>query len=216
MSESPLAHKNTPPVAVSAATGLGTPAEVDAATLLSRMREGDREAASAFVSRFGDLIRRRVRGKLGTGMRRVFDSQEILSTVSRRLDRYVMDKHLHAVSEPQLWSLLFRMIDAALVDKARAYRRLRHVEGEDSEFASAFLNRMNERDRASSEGGEIELEAAFRSLKSDVDREILAMWLNDHTHVRIAEEIESTPEAVRQRWRSIREHLRTQVLSGAL
>lgn len=188
----------------------------DAAELLRRMRGRDREAAFRFVEQFGDLIRRRVRGKLNSGMRRIFDSQEILSTVGRRLDRYVMQGQLHADSEPQLWSLLFRMIDAALVDKARTYRRLRRVEGEDSEFASRLLGRMQERDRQSEDGGEIELEAAFRSLRSDVDREVLALWLNDVPHARIAEEISSTPDAVRQRWRSIREHLRAQIAAGAL
>ncbi len=189
---------------------------IDAAGLLGRMRSGDRDAAFRFVEQFGDLIRRRVRGKLNSGMRRIFDSQEILSTVGRRLDLYVKAGHLRADSEPQLWSLLFRMIDAALVDKARAYRRLNKVEGEDSEFASRLLSRMREQDRKSAEGGEIELEAAFRSLRSDVDREVLALWLNDVPHTRIAEEISSTPEAVRQRWRSIREHLRAQIASGAL
>lgn len=192
------------------------PAPDDAAALLRRMRRGDREAAFRFVEQFGDLIRRRVRGKLNSGMRRIFDSQEILSTVGRRLDRYVMEGQLRADSEPQLWSLLFRMIDAALVDKARTYRRLRRVEDEDSEFASRLLARMQERDRNSNDGGEIELEAAFRSLRSDVDREVLALWLNDVPHTRIAEEISSTPDAVRQRWRSIRDHLRAQISAGAL
>jgi DNA-directed RNA polymerase specialized sigma24 family protein len=191
-------------------------AENTAAAMLEAMRRGDRDAASRFVATFGELIRRRVRGKLGTGMRRIFDSQEILSTVGRRLDRFILDGQLRATTEPELWSLLFRMVDGALVDKARAYRRLRRVESEDSDFAVSLMQRMNSRDEQSSEGGEIELEAAFRALKSDIDREVLAMWLNDVPHRRIAEEIRSTPEAVRQRWHSIKEHLRSQVLSGAL
>lgn len=188
----------------------------DAQELIRRMREGDREAASEFVGTFGEQIRRRVRGKLGHGMRRVFDSQEILSTVGRRLDRYVLGGQLQAVDAPQLWKLVFRMIDAAVVDKARVFRRLSASQDEDSVVAQALLRRMREREREDPEGPELELEAAFRSLKSDVDREVLALWLNDVPHNKIAEQIDSTPAAVRQRWQAIRAHLRQQIEAGAL
>ncbi len=57
--------------------------------LLDRVRGGDREASAEFISRYGPRIRRRVRGKLSPAMRRLFDSQEILATVARRLDQMV-------------------------------------------------------------------------------------------------------------------------------
>ncbi|MFN7020384.1 MAG: RNA polymerase sigma factor [Phycisphaerales bacterium] len=180
----------------------------DAAELLARMREGDREAASRFVSEFGEVIRRRVRGKLGRGMRRLFDSQEILSTLSRRLDRYVRDGQVRAGDTPQLWGLVFKMVDAALVDKARVYARLRGIEGEDSEFARSALRRFSEKEHQGDEGVELEIDSAFRCLRSDVDRELLAMWLNDVPFRQIAALLNTTPEAARQRWQSIRAHLR--------
>ena len=58
------------------------------ADLLARIRAGDRDAAAAFLDRYGPLVRRRVRGKLGQQMRRVFDSQDLWSTLARRFDRF--------------------------------------------------------------------------------------------------------------------------------
>lgn len=185
------------------------PASPDASELLARMRAGDREAACLFVSEFGEVIRRRVRGKLGRGMRRLFDSQEILSTLSRRLDRYVRDGQVRAGDTPQLWGLVFKMVDAALVDKARVYSRLRGIEGEDSEFARSALRKFHEKENQGDEGVELEIDAAFRCLRSDADRELLAMWLNDVPFTQIAALLNTTPDAARQRWKSIRTHLRS-------
>ena len=58
-------------------------------SLLRRMRNGDREAAAQFITRYEDRIRRRIRGKLNPSVRRLFDSQDIFSTIGRRLDQYV-------------------------------------------------------------------------------------------------------------------------------
>lgn len=189
------------------------PTQLDAAALLARMRAGDREAVSEFITHFGELIKRRVRGKLGKGMRRIFDSQEILSTVSRRLDQYVCKGKLQAQDQPQLWSLLTRMIDAALVDKIRVYKRLHAVEQEDSDFARRLLVRMRDGEARSPDGAELELSSAFQCLQSDVDREVLALWLNDVPHTQIAEQLDCTPAAIRQRWQSIRNRLKEQLLS---
>src|SRR5262245_43990251 len=70
--------------------------------LLARMRAGDRQAAAVFITRYESKIRRRVRGKLSLSMRRIFDSQDIVSTLGRRLDLYVRSGKLEAQSEQQL------------------------------------------------------------------------------------------------------------------
>lgn len=197
----------TAPEGASGSLPAGEEARCSAEDMLARMRAGDRDAASRFIREYGDLIRRRVRGKMGRGMRRLFDSQEILSTVGRRLDRYIKNGELRADDPPQLWGLVFRMVDAALVDKVRAYKRLQNVEGEDSEFAARALARMREHDERG-DGAELELDAAFRALKSDGDRELLAMWLNDMRFPQIAAMLDISPDAARQRWQAIRAHLR--------
>ncbi len=199
-----------PPLAVPA------PRSVPVTELLTRMRAGDREAAAAFLANYGDLIRRRVRGKLGASVRRMFDSMDILSTIGRRFDRYVRDGKLHAVDEPQLWALLFRMAEAAVIDKVRIVKRLQVAEGEDGAIARELLARIEAVQNGSDEGAEIVLEKALAALRSDDDRTVLTLWLADWPLFRIAEAMGITPAAARQRWHSIRLFLRDKFEAGAL
>ena len=184
--------------------------------LLGRMRAGDRQAAAVFLTDYGDLIRRRVRGKLGVSVRRMFDSLDILSTVGRRFDRYVRDGKLQAIDEPQLWSLLFRMAEAAVFDKVRAVKRLEVAEGEDGPIARVLLARIQDAERNNADGADIVLEQVLAVLPSDDDRSILTLWLTDWPLFRIAEALGTTPAAVRQRWRAIRLRLREKLDAGEL
>lgn len=176
--------------------------------LLSRMKSGDREAAAEFLDRFGSRIRRRVRGKLGPGMRRLFDSQEILSTLGRRLDQFVLAGRLRAESAPELWSLVFTIAENALVEKSRVLKALEAREGEDSPLAHRLASRLRELDGRSEDGPEIELDRALNVLEPGIDREILSLWLTGHQHNHIAECLGLAPTAVRKRWQKIRERLR--------
>ncbi|MBX3356961.1 MAG: hypothetical protein KF745_00890 [Phycisphaeraceae bacterium] len=182
--------------------------------LLRRMRLGDREAAAAFMGRHAVLIRTRYRHKLGRAMRRLFDSQELLSTVSRRLDLYVRSGRLEAATEAQLWALVFRIADNSLADKVRIFRRLRDTEGEDSEFARGLADRIKQHDR-SPEGSEEEIDRLLRSLASATDREILSQWLGGSSLAEIADSMGLSPEAARKRWQRIRELLKAQLQEHA-
>jgi DNA-directed RNA polymerase specialized sigma24 family protein len=176
--------------------------------LLARMQRGDREAAAEFIQRFGSRIQRRIRGKLSQPMRRVFDSLDILATLSRRLDGFVLSGRLEARNEPELWALVFRIAERALVDKARLFRRLEAAESEDGEFAQRMLARLRTAETRGPHQPEIELERAFRCLPDGTDRAILSAWLSGTPHVATAEWVGLTPAAVRQRWQAIRARLR--------
>lgn len=184
--------------------------------IVVRMRGGDRDAVAEFVTVYGPLVRRRVRGKLNPGMRRLFDSQEILSTLSRRLDRYVRSGRVEASTEPQLWALVFKMVDAALVDKVRIIRRLRHVEAEDSPFARTFLTRLDEAGKHGDEGVALEIDAALRLLPNATDRQIVSLWLMGNSHRVIADYVGISHDATRKRWQSIRERLKSLLEEGQL
>ena len=192
------------------------PPPVPVTDLLSRMRAGDRDAAASFLANYGDLIRRRVRGKLGASVRRMFDSMDILSTIGRRFDRYVRDGKLQAVDEPQLWALLFRMAEAAVIDKVRIVKRLQVAEGEDGAIARELLSRIETAESRESDGAEIILEKALAALRSDDDRTVLTLWLADWPLFRIAEAMGIAPAAARQRWHSIRLLLKAKLEAGEL
>jgi DNA-directed RNA polymerase specialized sigma24 family protein len=176
--------------------------------LLLRMRAGDREAAGAFVMRYGARIRRRVRGKLGPSMRRLFDSLDILSTLGRRLDVYVMDGRMQAADEMQLWNLVFGIADHALVDKARIYRRLLAIEGEDSEFAHQLSVRLRQAEDEDAEGVELEIEKCLLALKEPDDRRMLSLWLTGESLSSIADLFSILPATARKRWEKIKATLR--------
>lgn len=184
--------------------------------LLRRMRTGDRSAAAEFMDRYGARIRRRVRWKLSRPMRRLFDSMDVLSTVTRRLDLYVGQGRMEASVPKELWSLVFRLADHAVVDRTRVTRRLRHVEGSDSAFAASMLRRLEEAESQRHSTVEVELEQVFRALPDKVDRQVLSLWLEGETHVSIAEHLGMSESAARQRWHRLRETLRRLIDDGAL
>lgn len=179
--------------------------------LLRRMRSGDREAAAAFMKRYGARVRRRIRGKLSPTMRRLFDSEEVLSTVGRRLDLYVQAGRLEADSQEQLWSLLFRMANRAVIDKARVFRHLEQVEGADAPFARDFLDRLREVEDSRRLDAEYEIESALASLSDEEDTELLTLWLNGVPLNMIALEMGITPALTRKRWERIKAQLRVRL-----
>ena len=182
--------------------------------LLSEMRSGDRDAAAELMRRYGDRLRRRVRGKLSSPVRRVFDSHDIFSTVGRRLDLYVSNGGFHASSEAELWSLLARMIDNAVVDKARIMRRSQRVEGDDAYVARALLKQLE----ASGDEAGLTIEQIDELLGGEGDllnREILLLWSREFTFEQIAEVMGVESAMVRQRWRRLRARLREQLGDAA-
>lgn len=181
-------------------------------SLLRRMRNGDREAAAQFIIRYEDRIRRRIRGKLNPSMRRLFDSQDIFSTVGRRLDQYVRTGKLEAQSENQLWALIFRMATNAVIDKSRMYRRLQKAEGLDSQFAQELMSRFRQAERRDKQGVEIEIDSVVNLLSDDIDREILTQWLFGSRLIEIAQSIGMAHTGVRKRWQKIRELLQSEFL----
>jgi len=179
-----------------------------ASELLERMREGDRTAVAEFIELYGARIRRRIRAKLSPSMRRMYDAQEMMSTLTRRLDSFVSEKRLHADSPGQFWALVNRISTNALIDKARVMKRLNAIEGADGPLARAMVERINDAQRHSDYTAEIELDWIMESISDDRDRQILALWLHDLPHNAIAEHMGMTAPAVRKRWQIIRDKLR--------
>ncbi|MBX3357381.1 MAG: sigma-70 family RNA polymerase sigma factor [Phycisphaeraceae bacterium] len=186
----------------------GVPPTEDGATLVHRIRAGDRHAAAEFIVRYGPRLRRRIRSKLGPSMRRLFDSHDILSTLSRRLDTFVRDRRLNVENEAQLWAFVQKMADNATIDKGRLLKRLRSAEAEDSRFAREFLRRIEDAESTEREGGEVVIERALTLIEDPVDRQILLLWLAGTPHTVTAECVGLTAATVRKRWQTIREWLR--------
>lgn len=178
---------------------------------IDRIRTGDRNAAAEFLTQNEALIRRRYRQKMGRAMRRLCDSQELVSTIARRFDKMVSDGEVRAASENQLWALIFTIGDHALADKARILQHLERVEGPDSDVAQEWRLRFARAERSSPDGMEGELDRMLRSLEEPLDRQILTMWLMGIELQVIADELSMEAAAVRKRWERIRSRLRISV-----
>lgn len=179
------------------------------AAVVNRIREGDREAAARFITENEGIIRRRFRHRLGRAARRLVDSQDLVSTIARRLDQMVRAGAARVETQGHLWSLIFRIGERAAADKGRIMARLERVEGPDSELAYEWRCRFARAERRERGGMEIELDAMLRTLADPMDREILTMWLMGQSFVAIAQEMGLAPEMVRKRWERIRSTLRT-------
>lgn len=201
----PIAPAESPPKAIDAASTTPVPTIEE---LLKRMQAGERSAAAEFLYRYETRIRRRIRGKLGPDIRRLFDSLDIVSTLGRRLDLYVMSGKLRVTSEGEILSLLFRMADNALIDKARLVRRLETTEGEDSDFAHHLAHRLQHAETDAGRGMHIEIEKCIAALRDPIDRRILSLWLTGENHVEIASVTQLAPTTVRKRWQDIKATLR--------
>ena len=185
---------------------LETSAPLAIEQLLMRMRRGDRDAAAEFLTRYGSRVRRRIRGKLAPTMRRVFDSMDILSTLGRRLDLYVMSGKISASNEAQLWSLLFKMADHALVDKARIVRTSQEIERENS-----FAAPTHSRDDIEGAYG---IDHCMGLLDDPIDRRVLSLWLIGDSHVEIGRQLKLGADAVRKRFKRIQAHLKERYQAG--
>jgi hypothetical protein len=176
---------------------------------IQQVREGDRVAAANLMAEYGGLIRRRLRQKMGRALRRLLDSQDLLSTISRRVDAMVQRKAVTASTEQQWLALVLRVGQHALADKGRIESHLRRVEGPDSEFAQRWRSRLAKAERRQEDGFEIELDTMLRMLDDPREREILTMWLMGRQLVSIAEELGETPACTWKKWERIRQRLST-------
>lgn len=173
----------------------------DLQPLLERMVSGDREALGTFVLRYGALIKRRARSRLRNRTRRLFDSQDILSTVGRRLDTIVRERRVTARTGDQFWSLVNKVMNTSLIEKARVVEALREKEGAESSFASEMLSELERLERSPrSEGFEFAFDDMLALLESDEDRTIVSLWASGVTYREIAEHLGCQETRVRQRF----------------
>jgi DNA-directed RNA polymerase specialized sigma24 family protein len=176
-------------------------------TLLQRMRSGDREASAVFVERYGELIRLRVRDKIGSSVRRVLDSEDVLSTVARRLDGIVHDGRLRAETQGELWALVASIAHHAVLENVRTVRRDRDAAAGVVAERSGHGWASDETDLGVEDAGEV-AERAMDLVHNETDRGILWLWLRDRRHTQIARSMGATPAAVRMRWGRIKRTLR--------
>jgi RNA polymerase sigma factor (sigma-70 family) len=173
--------------------------------LLARIASGDVGAAAEFVRSHEALIRRRMRHKLGSALRRTVDSEDLVSTLARRLHLYMTSTRIEARSTEQLLALLMTIAQRSINDKLRVLRRAERES--DHEIRLAALTRQNA-DSTRTASHRPGVEELMERLESDTDREITRLWLRGMDHAEIAVALGVSHPAVRKRWERIRAKLR--------
>lgn len=181
---------------------------IETEQLLTRFRSGDAEAVGEFLHRYGPLVRAHYRRKIGRSMQRLVDSQDLLSTIARRLCQRVQSQRVEAANSKQLWALVYRIGNDALIDRVKITSRLRSLEDAESPFVHALRSRLSgERVGSASEFAE-ELAQILEALPAHTDRELLIHWLHGESLSAIGDALGLSAAATRQRWRRLRSSLR--------
>jgi DNA-directed RNA polymerase specialized sigma24 family protein len=180
---------------------------------LRRIREGDRAEAASFFQRYESRIRRRIRGKLreSPAMRRVYDSLDLMSSIGRRLDLFVLRGHLRARSENEFISLIQVIADRAFIDKSRLFRRLREADRADGALARHLLDRLEDTHGPSTHSFGEEVALVFELIDDPSDRTLLLSWMNDEPWQEAAHLLDLPVATVRKRWQRLRDHLGTRL-----
>jgi len=175
------------------AENLRTPS---AGELLRRMRDGDRAACGLFMRHYGDLVRLRIRDKLSVPLRRVLDSEDVLATVTRRLDRIIHDERLRAETDSQLWALVMQIARNVISENARTRTRERAV-ASDADLIKLLAATVSDEPSIDDQSATA---WAFRVVDNDIDRVIIQRRIAGDSHEKIAALEALKPSAVRMRW----------------
>lgn len=173
-----------------------------------------RQAIAAWVLDNQDQIRAIARRKLTRSTRSVFDSEDILSSVLRRLDGMAQRGRLQPRNEDELWALVAAIARNTALSKTQLIERVRARVSEDGPYAQEVLRRLNA--CADDDEATLLVHRMMHTLKQGPDRQILAMMLRGASHRAIAAFLGTTEAASRQRWKRIRDELCERFREGAL
>jgi DNA-directed RNA polymerase specialized sigma24 family protein len=161
-----------------------------------------RAAAAAFLVRHQALIRRRLRHKLSASARRLFDSEDLFSTVARRIDQEVEHHRMKILDEEHLWAFIRRIGENCITDRLREDAAWRKAQGVISAQA-AGLGVDGET------GTNCEDIRQLIAAAPETDRQLLVLRVLGAPMSTIGNIMGLSETAVRKRWERFRERSKT-------
>lgn len=196
-------------------TSLSTPGIPTITDLIARMRRGDRESVGVLIEHYGDRILRHVRMRMSPSVRRVYDSLDVMGSLSRRLDKAISNKQVDFQNERALWGYLRTVAEHVVIDHARVVTRLARVESSDQAIAERLLAQRSRLEGMPHEQIDSQwLNVVIESVEDPTDRFILCSWLAGRQHAQTAIALGISAESVRTRWRRLRARLGERLSSG--
>lgn len=159
-----------------------------------------RDQAADLVEQQRESILNRIHGLIGNSARRVTDTEDVLSTTLRRVDRAIAQGTFEAQNDAQFFAFVHGVIERSILEKARASRRLTH-----RELLAERLKVINTVHNQESRTFTAEkTEQIGKAIKDPIDREIILLRGRGKKFAVIADMMGMTPSAVRKRWSRIR------------
>ena len=159
------------------------------------------------INEDADALRSRIHARLPNRARSVADTEDVLSTVSRRVVNAISAGMLRASERREIAAYLHRVLEEAVREKSRRGGRLQSREAIAAERAAEFKNESEECPSA-----QIQRQEAFRALAARItdriDREIALRRAMGQSHDQIALRLSISPDSVRKRWSRLLERFR--------
>lgn len=173
-----------------------------------------RERVADYLRGKEQEIRSVARRRLTRNTRGTHDSEDVYSSVLRRLDELASRGEVRPRSESELWALAKTIASNTAVSKTRLAERARALVAEDGSYARSLLDRLQAAN-GDDEAMLLLLRLAQSCDNSD-DRQILFLRMRGAGYKVIAETLGISSDACRQRWRVLRAKLDHLIRSGAL
>ncbi len=183
--------------------------EAPAQLILDAVQRGDvnqvRHLLSEFLLQNGDRIRAIARRKLTHATRSIYDSEDVLSTVLRRMDEFAAQGRFDPTSEDDIWGLIAVIARNAAVSRVRLVARLNQLVGEDGQYGQLVLARA-EACRSDDEAAVLVTQLSMWLPDAEA-RQLFTLRLRGAAHPVVATVLNITPAAARQRWKTIKDLL---------
>lgn len=162
--------------------------------------EAQRAGVAQILTQHRDELLRRIHTRIGGGTRKITDTEEILSTVARRLDHLIAEGRLEAVSERQLFALIHAITDRTLLEKHKLGSRAQQRE------SAGHKTELDDTNQPAPHAGGT-LQRVLSQVTDPVDRQILDGKARGWSYETLASELGIHEDAVRKRWSRLRQRV---------
>ena len=154
-----------------------------------------------------DSINKRISWWLMSDARALADTEDVLSTAMRRVDRLVAEGKFRGESDAQVYALVHRVIDRTIREKVRSAKRLR--------LREKIALELEGHTRGGPYISAAQVHEIVVALTDDpIDKETALLRARGLRFHEIAESVGMQPAGVRKRWSRLRERAQNRLTQG--
>jgi DNA-directed RNA polymerase specialized sigma24 family protein len=164
-----------------------------------------RDQVAAFLVANGDQIRLLARKKLTKKTRSTYDSEDVLSSVFRRIDDLAANGTLRPRSDQELWGLIHTITHHAAVSRTRLMERATALSVEDGGYVRHLIDCLSY--CGSDDAAMLLIHRMAACLHDSAERQLFYLRVRGANHRGAAAVLGITEVAVRRRWTVARDRL---------